>query len=213
MNQRSRRKSGGVMFDLTPLLDITLIIMFFVLVQSGIQSYRVEQELRDNHEQAAWELHELHEALEQELRDSYETAVQELHAREENFRRFDEGRLDGGNIYTISISASDMADGSNEHIIFVRAHNKNATEIHFSRLSNPYDHRYANIKNTLIAELRTYAENIEDDKNAIFVIFEYIVDEIGSIEYTLIREAMREFMIGQQAESVYVFIAEHRKLS
>jgi len=126
----------------------------------------------------------------------------------EHFQYLDENRMDGENIYTILLTVSDMTDRTEAPVAYIEAHGRNTVKIAFNRLSNPNDYAYVNTKGLLKNVL---ADNVPEDDKAVLIIFEYMLEQIGRIEYDLIVDAMREFMIEQQENGLYVLIAEHRK--
>ena len=240
---RNGGRKGGMVFDFTPLLDVILIIMFLVLIQGAIQvgnnnAARQElqneleaeiqglrsgfdaeyRELRDKFDAEIQALLDGRAAAEQDIRDSYELAVNDLYSRESNFRLIDEGRGDGGNIFVVRITTSDMTDKENAPVIRVIPDGAIAEEFSFIRISNPGGSAYENVKNRLKGILSKIAEDLvksnllasSDGKRAMFIIFDYVSELTGGIEFDLIEEAMFEVMTQQQENDLYVLVAKHR---
>lgn len=174
-------KKRQILIELTPLLDVILIIVFVMLVQSKTQVRAAETGRTDAESSAA--------VLQTEL-ESTKTALEDALRRERTLGVVDERSA----IVTVSVQETDP------HRILIEAENGTATYVSLD------SGRIDTAQQRFLTSLRQTIEAV--GKESAFVVFQYDRNVIYNSEYELVSRAVLELKPELARSGIYINYAE-----
>lgn len=169
-------KKRQIILELTPLLDVILILLFAVLIQSRLKVAASSDQVRETKSEQA-------------------LVEQELNETKKELARIKNRQISLGVVEENSLILTMTVDASGVHRVLIDTDEESQyVSLEEARLDTASERIYTALKDTIEAS----------GKNTVFLVFQYDRDVIYHQEYELVSEAVEEIKALLEEEGIHI---------